>query len=290
MTHARLAVPGLLLCVSALAQDTPRLSFEVASVKPSAPLAGDDGPPGMAGIRDRLQDNVFASRGLGVIPMVDKSRISLRRRTLASLVAAAWRVPAGQVSGPAWITELRFDIDAKLPEGAPASSVNAMLQNLLEDRFSVRFHRESREVPGYALVAAKGGPKLTPAAPPPAAAAEPVDQEEAKKKARAQMANMMANMKAGGGAGGSSSSWSDPSATMEKLTNHLSATLRAPVVDATAISGAYAISLTVQMAPDEDPASAYSQALSRYGLKLEPRKVSAEWLILESAAKEPKEN
>jgi uncharacterized protein (TIGR03435 family) len=62
-----------------------------------------------------------------------------------------------------WSGGERFDISAKLPEGASRDQVPAMLQNLLTARFKLATHREYREQPVYALVAAKGGPKLQPA-------------------------------------------------------------------------------------------------------------------------------
>jgi uncharacterized protein (TIGR03435 family) len=62
-----------------------------------------------------------------------------------------------------WSGGERFDISAKLPEGASRDQVPAMLQNLLAARFKLATHREYREQLVYALVAAKGGPKLQPA-------------------------------------------------------------------------------------------------------------------------------
>jgi uncharacterized protein (TIGR03435 family) len=66
--------------------------------------------------------------------------------------------------GPAWIDYDRFTIDAK-SEAAPSQETmrGPMLQALLEDRFKLRIHRETREVPVYELTMAEGGPKLQPA-------------------------------------------------------------------------------------------------------------------------------
>jgi uncharacterized protein (TIGR03435 family) len=63
--------------------------------------------------------------------------------------------------GPSWIDTERFLIDAK-PETpqARATMGGPMLQGLLEERFKLKIHRETRKVPAYALVVAKGGPKL----------------------------------------------------------------------------------------------------------------------------------
>lgn len=65
--------------------------------------------------------------------------------------------------GPNWINSERYEIDAKA-EGAPGQGMlrGPMLQTLLQDRFHLKIHRDSREVPVYALTIAKGGVKLQP--------------------------------------------------------------------------------------------------------------------------------
>ncbi len=65
--------------------------------------------------------------------------------------------------GPAWVKSDRYQITAKA-EGAPNQYVmeGPMMQALLEDRFKLKIHRESREVPVYALNLATGGSKLQP--------------------------------------------------------------------------------------------------------------------------------
>jgi uncharacterized protein (TIGR03435 family) len=65
--------------------------------------------------------------------------------------------------GPAWIGSDRYQINAKSETPAGKDLMNGpMLQALLEDRFQLRIHRETSEVPIYALTVAKGGLKLQP--------------------------------------------------------------------------------------------------------------------------------
>ncbi|MDR3698822.1 MAG: TIGR03435 family protein [Candidatus Sulfopaludibacter sp.] len=73
------------------------------------------------------------------------------------------RSRAGVEGGPAWIHSDRYQIDAKA-DGAKGQGMmrGPMLQTLLEDRFKLRLHHETREVPAYALTVAKGGLKLRP--------------------------------------------------------------------------------------------------------------------------------
>ena len=81
------------------------------------------------------------------------------------LLLDAFAVPAGRLQGPDWMDAQRFDISAKLPEGATADQLPEMFQALLEERFGLVFHRESKEGSVTALVVAKGGLKVKPAAP-----------------------------------------------------------------------------------------------------------------------------
>src|SRR5579864_9040183 len=71
------------------------------------------------------------------------------------------RVPVE--GGPAWINSVRYQIDAKA-DGARGQGMmrGPMLQTLLEDRFKLKIHHETREVQAYALTLAKGGLKLHP--------------------------------------------------------------------------------------------------------------------------------
>jgi uncharacterized protein (TIGR03435 family) len=75
------------------------------------------------------------------------------------------------IGGPAWINDERFDIVAKAPEGTPPSGPPApgmpspqqlMLQNLLAERFKLKAHRETRDMPIYALLLARPDGKLGP--------------------------------------------------------------------------------------------------------------------------------
>jgi uncharacterized protein (TIGR03435 family) len=74
--------------------------------------------------------------------------------------------------GPAWIHSERFEIQATIPQGQPtytfeqfmrgdATGLEKMLQSLLAGRFKLVVHRETKQVPAYALTVAKGGPKFS---------------------------------------------------------------------------------------------------------------------------------
>jgi bla regulator protein blaR1 len=115
--------------------------FEAASIKPSAPAA-------LGNIRVGMQ-------------MMPGGRISMSGVTVKLLIQQAYGVKDFQiVGGPPWLGSERYDITAKPEAAATDDQVKVMIQSLLKDRFQLQFHRETKELPTYALVVAKGGPKL----------------------------------------------------------------------------------------------------------------------------------
>jgi len=131
----------------------PPPQFDVAVIKPSKPGRNTD---------------------IGL----DGGNLDARNATLKTLIAFAWDLSENGreelVGAPKWLDSDRFDIQAKLLDDTPASSVpnpirvdveelRHMLQVLLADRFQLKTHIEERPVLAYTLIAVK--PKLTPADP-----------------------------------------------------------------------------------------------------------------------------
>jgi len=145
------------------ANGTPTPKFEVASIKPSKPSSGDHGL-----FRMGLQPN---GRFTGSV-------------TVKFLLELAYGFKDSQISGgPGWIDSDRYDIEAKPDEAFAAltlstderfEQVRLMMQALLADRFKLNLRHETKELPVYALVVAKNGPKLKESAPEPGSdSAEP---------------------------------------------------------------------------------------------------------------------
>jgi uncharacterized protein (TIGR03435 family) len=127
------------------------LSFEVASIKPATPP---------------LDGRLLIRMG------GDPGRLDYNNVSLKDMIRQAFGVQDYQISGPDWIASTRFDVVAKLPADTPRSKVPEMLQSLLAERFKVEIHRETKELPMYALVVGKNGPKMkeseaAPNVPPP---------------------------------------------------------------------------------------------------------------------------
>jgi len=131
-------------CAAAFSQQPPTAPTvdDIVSVKPSNP----DG---------RAQFEVSPG---GILTM--------RAVTLSLTIQQAYDVRDFEISGgPAWSSSDRYDIIAK-PEDAskvsPAdrSQMRLRIQSLLADRFQLKLHHETKEMPVYALVIAKNGSKL----------------------------------------------------------------------------------------------------------------------------------
>jgi len=155
-------IVGVMSAPSSRAQtaSSATLKFEVASVKPSK----DCGAPGAA---------AGGRRGGGVSPSPGRLHVC---GTVEDLIQNAYVVYAdGHTNrrlqarasgpplsgGPAWIRSDRYLIDAKPERAAGQEMMNGpMMQALLQERFRLKIRRETREVPAYALTAARGATKL----------------------------------------------------------------------------------------------------------------------------------
>ena len=159
----RMVMAGALLACGlrgAVAQTAPAAqpkTFDVASVRPSPPLD-------MA----KLQADMRAGKMPNFGAHLDGLRAEYNYMSLKELIVYAYKVKPIQVSGPDWMASQRFDIVARLPEGATKDDAPTMLKALLEDRFKLRAHMATSDQPVFGLVVAKGGPKMkdSPALPP----------------------------------------------------------------------------------------------------------------------------
>lgn len=103
---------------------------------------------------------------------VRESQFRTGNLSVRDLIQYAYGIPNSQIlGGPAWFDSTMFDIDAKsdsvvdaqlhaLPSADAAHQKQLMVQALLADRFQLKTHNETRELPLYALVVARGGPKF----------------------------------------------------------------------------------------------------------------------------------
>jgi uncharacterized protein (TIGR03435 family) len=303
----RFLTAALIFCGVAFAQ-----SFEVASIKPAAPMENG-----------RIMVGVRGGPGTG-----DPGQMIFTNVSLSDLIRIAYDVKDYQIQGPSWMGSARFDIQAKVPAGATKPQSLAMVQNLLADRFKLTLHHSSKEESIYALVVAKGGPKLKESAPP-----DPNAPEDAGPTMPPPDRTRMTTGKDGmpempKGARGMSMMTMAPggrlklvanAATMSGFVQQISTQLDRPVVDMTSLKGTYDISLEFapdpaimqakmaamgmampphdmgpegQSAPgDSGPAASIFSALpDQLGLRLEARKGPVDLLVIDGVQKTPTEN
>jgi bla regulator protein blaR1 len=285
--HVLATTIGMMALIgSLLAQSSGnRSAFEVASLKPNR--SGESTTPG----------GFFQPGG----------RYLAANVSLNYLVLAAYNLRLRQLSGgPNWVSEDKYDMEAKAPEGvisggpldrAKVDQMRLMLQAFLVERFKLKVHKEVRESPIFALVVAKGGPKLTKANRDCTVIAD------------------VASEKCHSFGGGGRISLTAQSIDMADLADYLSFSYSAgqrPVINATGLSGLFDIALnwtldTEDGIPDDArgprPANGnpqepkgqpngpgFYQALEQQlGLKLESRTGLVEFTVIDSAQK-PTEN
>jgi uncharacterized protein (TIGR03435 family) len=239
----------------AFGQSTPGpAAFEVASVKPNKSGNGS---------------SRFNS-GHG--------RLTATNVSLKSCIYFAYGIKDYQISGPEWLSSERYDITAKAASGVPDKQLMPMLQTLLQDRFKLRLHRQTKELPAYALVVGKGGPKLH-------------EVETGPEQDNAGRGRLSARK-----------------ISMPRLAEILSRHMDRPVLDMTGIKGVF--DLTLDYAPDDahstmaprgggaggiatdSPSgpSIFVALQEQLGLKLEARKGPVEILVIDYAEKVPTEN
>lgn len=131
---------GLMSTSLAQGQDKPaRLTFDVASIKLSKSANQNGGIKAMPEGRGYFAQNITA-----------KLMISLM-----------YKVPSRQiVGGPDWLDTSRWDVEAKADHSYSLDDLHVMYQNLLADRFNLKFHKETREGPVYVLTVDTPGSKM----------------------------------------------------------------------------------------------------------------------------------
>jgi uncharacterized protein (TIGR03435 family) len=204
-----------------------------------------------------------------------------------------------------WMETERYDVTAKMPPGTTSAQRNAMIQNLLVERFQLQFHHESREMTEYDLVVAKGGPKMQPAN-----ANEKADPDARKMSFDSNRfpvldpASPPRTMVTG--LGGQTSIVTNK-LSMGKLAEMLSSQLQTPVFDRTGLTEQY--SFLLHFLPTRGPASMvfegssdavtgvldvaptiFSALQSQLGLRLNRHSGPVDVLVVDKAQKTPIEN
>jgi uncharacterized protein (TIGR03435 family) len=212
----------------------PNIRFEVVAIRP------------VEGINERAMMRMTPGGYESSVP-------------LGILVRQAVQKADYQIFGaPNWMDSERYSIRAKVPEGAPQGAMNAMMLNLLKDRFQLVIHLETRELPIFNLVLAREDGRLGPELKPTPA------------ECQAMLAERAAAAKAAAGRGGPPPAFPPlpgpgealpcgfgmvgpgniriSARTLAQFIPTLSDLSRRPVIDKTGLTGMYDFSL--KFAPD----------------------------------------
>ena len=198
----------------------------------------------------------------------DGHRLDFANVNLKEMMARAYHVQQYQIMGPDFLETERFDVVAKFPDGSKGDQMPLMLQALLADRFKLAIHRQTKELPVYDLVVAKGGPKLK--------AAE--SESGTSKNSNGTRAHVVVN------------------ASMRRFAEFLSQEVNRPVVDKTNLTGSYEMTLDYTVddsAAGNDAAtgpSIFTALQEQLGLKLESAKGPVETIVVDHVERTPTEN
>src|SRR5688572_6103063 len=262
---------GLILlgCTAVFAQDL-RPTFDAASIRPV------DRPVGffLPGSRPVCPVSGCGGPGTG-----SPERITFTWASLKNLIRVAYDVRSSHyIEAPAWMDSVTFDVVANIPPGATREQANLMLQNLLADRFQLKVHRSTRELPLFALVVTGNGPKLKASVNDPNAP-----------KPRGTLWS------------GGRKKFEFNGRTMAQFADTLESDVDRPVIDMTGLEGTYDIRLefaetrSVPGPPDLGPPDPQAPELftaltEQLGLRLESRRGPVDVLVVDSALRQPTEN
>jgi bla regulator protein blaR1 len=246
MKRVTLSIAMATLTLAQTPGSEKRVEFEVASVK------------------------LTATQGSFTVEFLPGGRFSARNFTVQNLLRNAYQLQDYQISGgPGWMDSAGFDIQARAAaftsEPTP-EDMRKMIQALLADRFRLTLHRETRQLPIYALVVGKNGPKLK------------VADSDAAPPRTIKMGELVTQKM-----------------SMTMLANLLTFELERPVRDETGLKGDFAFTLDYTRGMTESDAGApsrpslFTAVQEQLGLKLESAKGPVEVLVIDHVEK-PSEN
>jgi uncharacterized protein (TIGR03435 family) len=279
-----------ILSAVASGQAGPKLEFEVASIRPS-------------------QTSPDARVDVGL--RLDGSQAHIASLTLRDYLAMAYGVKAYQISGPDWIASDRFDLSAKLPAGSNSGQIPEMLQTFLAERFGLKYHRDQKELPVYALILGKTPLKLQKSAP----GVEGTETKGAVNVSGSGSADgVSVNMGNGSYYTFKDGKFEIKKVTMAMLANVLERYVDRPMLDMTGLEGEYDLSVAVTeedyrtmliraavssgsvLPPqalrllDTGSIASLIDGLQQLGLKMDARKAPLDMIVVDQVLKIPTAN
>lgn len=261
-------------CAAAAVSADPE--FEVVSIRPAPRLTLAMAQSGQ--LRSRMDDG----------------GVSFSNITLMTLITISYGTSPALVSGPGWLDDQSFAVEAKLPAGATKEQIPAMLRGMLEDRFKLKVHHTPRTEQVYMLTIGKQGIKFKKAS-----GDMPADQKGC--SGRPGHTRCRSVTLAG---------WADGVSAQARMFATMPAAssterrIDLPVVDETGLTALYDFDLewipedgggrgrggAIEPPSGSTKATSIFQAIEAIGLKLEPGKHTYDTLVVDHAEKTPTEN
>jgi uncharacterized protein (TIGR03435 family) len=273
---AAAAILALTLTTQIPAQTRPQV--EVAAIHPSAPGGGDLG-------------NIHIAPG----------RFEAHNMTVRKLISIAYKIKIDRlIGGPTWLNSEHYDITATV-EDMTGDNFPLTLQTLLEDRFKLKLHPDTKETAVYDLTIAKGGSKLQPTPP---GSCSPLNLSKTRPaQTTGQSVCSWRETRPGLRSGTGISITDPPGVAFQGVAGQLSNILDKPVIDQTGLTGLFDIHL--EWAPDDttlNPADTpgpiastetgptiFTAVREQLGLELKPAKGPVKVLVID-AVDRPSEN
>jgi uncharacterized protein (TIGR03435 family) len=258
----KLLLAALGMAAMVRAQTAAPLRFDVASVK----------------VSDKQYLVIFPERSGGRVTWTTD---------LWYMLGYAYRLELWRISGPVPDSTNVYRVDAVTDPNATDDQVRLMFQSLLADRFKMAVHRVEKEVDGYALTVAKGGPKMEETKDGDKPAALPEWMRKHSADAADMEGHVVATVEAPGVA-----AITGRRITMLQFSEALQRVLSVAVFDQTGLTGKYY--LAFEFAQPDHPTDAevpdLFSAVKELGLRLEKRRGPVEMLVVDRIEKTPTGN
>jgi uncharacterized protein (TIGR03435 family) len=219
-------------------------------------------------------------------------RFDVTNATVYTLILNAYSLQDFQLAGgPSWIRDMRVDIAARTSATATREDISSMLQTLLSERFHLVTHRESREMPTYALVLARSDGR-----PASHLAESTTDCAAVTRSASLGPPRASASGQTLCGTTMTPGSLNAGSMSMPRLATSLAGIVGRMVKDETGLTGLYDLQLTftpergigpppagapVAPPPDPNAPSVFAALVEQLGLKLESKRAPVDMLVID---------
>lgn len=297
MTMSRLfaaTVAAAVVPLLAAAQAKPqRVQFEAASIRSTPVLE--------AGVKLGMHS--------------DGAQVRFDFLSLRDLTRIAWQVKDYQVLGPDWIASERYTVVAKVPEGNfTDEQKREMLQNLLIDRFGLKYHNEKKEFAVYALEQGKNGVKMTETPPDANGEAAP-PAKGINVSASGSERGVFVDLGGGAYFTFTDNKFVGHKITVPRIVDSLAMYLDKPLIDQTGLPAEKTYDLTLAITPEDyrvmlirsaihagiqlppqalqladGSIDSFYSALDTAGLKLESKRAPLDVIVVDQANKTPSDN